>query len=471
MHVGKEVGLLVVLGVHRVKSALAHHEHDALALVPQFLKVYALAVLAQHVVLLKQGGHLVQRLAVHDVVVHLLVVAQRTVIHMHRPHLYVRTCAVQRDSLRRVLHEVVAVTVDVGSAARTVHVEFHQTPFRALANHESNLHPHILTVLAANAHGLGGLVPVLVLHLFRRAGVHHGLVCRDLEALRTVQATHHVALLVRDVAHLQFHLNRAARRGGILREGLEVDVGFRAVHQLQRLAGPPARLPVHVLEGGLHLAVLPVRGVALAVAPAGGAQLQPEVKGRFLHVDTALGHVDIERVFRRAAHQFHALCALLREAVGVCLGAARHRHVLHLLPVLPHTHRGRGNTCIIHGILEGQLLILSGCQPWGAVVGREDATVLERVLRANQGGTAAGLEDVYVDALASQHQVGAGFHLGHHLHRVAAYAETAHRYRETAVGRAAPGHGGRLILATVHIQGDDLRAGALHSVGNDRAFR
>ena len=129
MHVGQEVGLLVVLRVHRVKSALAHHEHDALALITQFLEVDALAVLAQHVVLFKQGSHLVQRLAVHDVVVHLLVVAQRTVIHMHRPHLHVGTRAVQRDSLRRVLHEVVAVTVDVGSAARTVHVEFHQAPF------------------------------------------------------------------------------------------------------------------------------------------------------------------------------------------------------------------------------------------------------------------------------------------------------------------------------------------------------
>ena len=307
MHVGKEVGLLVVLGVHRVKSALAHHEHDALALVPQFLEVYALAVLAQHVVLLKQGGHLVQRLAVHDVVVHLLVVAQRTVIHMHRPHLHVCTRAVKRDSLRRVLHEVIAVTVDVGSAARTVHVEFHQAPFRAFADHEGYLHPHVLTVLTANTHGLGGLVAVLVFNLLRRASVHHSLVCRDLEALRTVQATHHVTLFVCDVAHLQFHLNRAARRSGILREGLEVDVGFCAVHQLQRLAGPPARLPVHVLKGGLHLAVFPVGGVALAVAPAGGAQLQPEVKSRFLHIDTALGHVDIERVFRRAAHQFHGL--------------------------------------------------------------------------------------------------------------------------------------------------------------------
>ena len=307
VHVGKEVGLLVVLGVHRVKSALAHHEHDALALVSQFLEVYALAVLAQHVVLLEQGGHLVQRLAVHDVVVHLLVIAQRTVIHMHRPHLYVRTCTVQRDSLRRVLHEVIAVTVNVGSAARTVHVEFHQAAFRAFADHEGYLHPHVLTVLTANTHGLGGLIPVLVLHFLRRAGVHHGLLCRDLETFHSVQATHHVTLLVCDVAHLQFHLNRAARRGGILREGLEVDVGFRAVHQLQRLAGPPARLPVHVLKGGLHLAVLPVGRVALSVAPAGGAQLQPEVKSRFLHIDTALGHVDIERVFRRAAHQFHGL--------------------------------------------------------------------------------------------------------------------------------------------------------------------
>ena len=54
---------------------------------------------------------------------------------------------------------------------------------------------------------------------------------------------------------------------------------------------------------------------------------------------------------------------------------------------------------------------------------------------------------------------------------MAAYAQTAHRYRETAVGHAAPRHCRRLVLTAVHIQGYNLRAGALHGVGNDRAFR
>ena len=213
-----------------------------------------------------------------------------------------------------------------------------------------------------------------------------------------------------------------------------------------------------------------MRGVALAVAPAGGAQLQPQAKGRFLHVDAALAHVDIERVFRRAAHQFHGLCALLREAVGIGLGAAGHRHVLHLLPVLPHTHRGWGNACVIHGILEGQLLILPDLQSRGQVVGcREDTTVLERMLRANQRCAAAGFEDVHVYALAPERQRLAGFHLCHQLHRVTAYGQTAHGHREAAIGRAAAGHRRAAALNTVHIQEDGLRASALHGVGDDHA--
>ena len=90
----QEVGLLVVLGVHGVETALPHHEHDTLALVPQLLEVDAASVLAQHVVLLEQGGHLVKRCPVHDVVVHLLVVAQRTVIDADDAHLHVGAGAV-----------------------------------------------------------------------------------------------------------------------------------------------------------------------------------------------------------------------------------------------------------------------------------------------------------------------------------------------------------------------------------------
>ena len=191
MHVGKEVGLLVVLGVHRVQSALAHHEHDALALVTQFLEVDAPSVLAQHVVLLKQGGHLVQCLTIYDVVVHFLIISQRTFIHADVTNLHVSTVATQGNPLGCVLHEVVAIAVDVGGAPRAVHVEFHQPAVGTLANHKGNLLPFVLSVLSANANGLGGLVPVLILHFLRRAGVHHRLISRYLEAFRSVQAAQH----------------------------------------------------------------------------------------------------------------------------------------------------------------------------------------------------------------------------------------------------------------------------------------
>ena len=472
MDVGKEVGLLVVLGVHGVEPALTHHQHDALAFVAQLLEVDAVTVFAQHVVLLEQCGHLVQRLAVNDVVVHFLVIAQGAVVHADNAHFHIGACAVYRYALGRVLHEVVAVAVDIGGTARAVHIKLHQTAVGASADHEGNLLPLALAVLSADTYGLLDGVAVLIFHFFGRTSVHHGLVRRDIEALGAVHAAHHVCLLVGDIAHLQLYLDGAAKCSRVLGEGLEVNRRLRTVHQLQGLACPTAGIPVHVLKGGGHTTVLPVRGVVLPVAPAGCCQLQAQVKGSLLHVDAALCHVDIEGIFGGTAHQLHRLRSLLREAVGVGLGASWYAHGLHRAPVLPDGHCRRGHACIIHAVLELQLLILPDLQSRGQVVGcGEDATILERMLRADQWCAAAGFEDVHVYALAPERQRLAGFHLCYQLHRVSAHAQSAHGNGEAAVGGAAPRHGRAVGLDAVHIQEHGLRTGALDGIGDDHAVR
>ena len=143
MHIGEEVRLLVVLGVHRVQSSLAHHQHDALALFAQFLELDAPPIIAQHVILLEECGHLVQCPAVYDMVVHLLIVGQRAVIDPDGAYLHVCAGTVDGDALRAVLHEVVALTVDVRRAPRAVHIQFHQPALGAFADDEGYLHPHV----------------------------------------------------------------------------------------------------------------------------------------------------------------------------------------------------------------------------------------------------------------------------------------------------------------------------------------
>ena len=465
VHIGEEVRLLVVLGVHRVQSSLTHHQHDALALFAQFLEVDAPAVIAQHVILLEECGHLVQCPAVDDMVVHLLIVAQRAVIHPDGAYLHVRAGTVDGDAFRAVLHEVVALTVDVRRAPRAVHIQFHQPALGAFADDEGYLHPHVRAVLSAHADLLGGLPAVLVGYFLGGARVHHRLVGRYPEAFRAAHARHHACVLVRDVGHFHFHLHRAACGGRIGGERHKGNFCLRAIEQLQRITRPAARVPIHAVECRLHAAVFPVCRICLAVAASRRAELQLQPKRRFADVDTTLLHLDVKGIFRRTAYEPHFLCALCREAVGVGLHRPRNAHVLCGSTVHKNGHAGRCAACIIDGILERELLVLPSLQQRGQVVVSKDASVPEDMFRADQRPAAPSLENIHVDTLAAQRQPAPGFHLRHQLHRMTAYRQRAHRNGEAAVGGTAARYRAVLMLLAVHVEKYGLRARSLHGIG------
>ena len=211
----QEVGFLVVLSIHRVQTTSTYHKHDTLALCPKLGKVNALPVIAQHIVLLEQGGHLIQRCPVNDVVVHLLVIGQRTVIHPYDAHLYVCSGAFNRDTLWRVLDEVVTVTIDVSGATCAVYIELHQPAVGTTPDNKGYLLPLVAAILSAYANRLLRGVAFVIFHFFHGASVHHGFVCCNLEALRAVQTAYYAGILVGDIAHLQLHLYGLSACGGI----------------------------------------------------------------------------------------------------------------------------------------------------------------------------------------------------------------------------------------------------------------
>ena len=100
------------------------------------------------------------------------------------------------------------------------------------------------------------------------------------------------------------------------------------------------------------------------------------------------------------------------------------------------------------------------------MVAREDAPVLELVLRTDQGCTAATLEDVEIDTVTAQGELFGSLHLGHHLHGVTAYRQAAHREVEAAVGRTAACHGDSVLLLAVHIERHDLGTRTAHGIGD-----
>ena len=159
-------------------------------------------------------------------------------------------------------------------------------------------------------------------------------------------------------------------------------------------------------------------GVILAVAPACGTQLQLEAVCRFTHFYATLRHFYCKRIFCFSAYQFHVLHSLGSEAVRVGLCGSRHTDRLYRLPVLPYAHDRWYHACIIDHVFKLKLLILAYRQRRCQVIGREDTTVFERVLRADKRRRTSSFEDVYVYTLAPQSQQLAHLVLCHKLHCV-----------------------------------------------------
>ena len=101
--VHRNLKLLVVRLVHQVH--VAHDSHHALAHCPQLVDVNVCALVVHHLVLFEQHHHLVACRTVHHIVRQLLIITQRTVIHTHVPHLYIRTLARDPDVRRFCLEQ------------------------------------------------------------------------------------------------------------------------------------------------------------------------------------------------------------------------------------------------------------------------------------------------------------------------------------------------------------------------------
>ena len=321
--VGQEVRLLVVLGIDVVELVLANDAQHALSLREQAVHVHVTGV-AQDVVLLVELHHRVGVIRVHHRVLQLLVVSEGPAVDPDGTQFHVGARAVDGNLLRRLLLKAERGVVDIGTRAVAVHVELHQTVLRGRAHRQRHLHHVTVGVVGGELHVTRYQLVVLVGIGHRLARAETRLLCGDKEPLAAADAAHHRSRAVGNIADLQRQLYRKTGRFHVGGEGLVADHGLRAVRQLQRLAGPAAAAPVHILERGLHAAGLPDTGIALPVAAPGSVQLQQQAVGGLGNVHTAFGHVHRQAVGRRTQLQLQGLHAFFREAVGVGLHATRH---------------------------------------------------------------------------------------------------------------------------------------------------
>ena len=463
--IGQEVRLLVVLGIDVIELVRPHDAQHALPLREQAVHVH-IAGVAQDVVLLVELHHRVGILRVHHRVLQLLVVTEGTAVDPDGTQFHVGARAVHRDLLRSLLLEAERGVVDIGTRAVAVHVELHQTVLRGRAHRQSHLHHVTVGVVGGELHVTRYQLAVLVGIGHRLARTETRLLRGDKEPLAAADAAHHRSRAVGNIAHLQRKLYREPGGLHVGGEGLVPDGGFRTVSQLQRLAGPTAAAPVHILERGLHAAGLPDTGIALPVAAPGSVQLQQQAVGGLGDIHTAFGHVHRQAVGRGTQLQLQGLNALLGEAVGVGLHATRHADGAREAAVTPDLHRRGGDRRVVGHEVEGALLVTPALYRRDGMSGTgDDPPVGVDDLRADERRTAPPFQKVHIDALAFQRQP-VGLHLGHDLHRVAAHRQAGHGQAERPVGGTAARHRVRLLLNTVHPQRHRLGTRAGHGIGD-----
>ena len=463
--VGQEVDLLVVCLVHLVKAAFPHNAHHALALGPEFVNVHV-ACLTDDVILAPQLHHLISRGGIHHAVLQLLVVSQRTVIDAYVSHFKVGSVAVQRDAYWRVLLEVVAAVIDVGTGTVAVHVEFHQPPVGTLADDECHLQPDVRGELRAYLYLAARVLAVLVGVVQDGAGLDARLHGSHAQALSAAHAADHLCHAVAHVAHFELHLDGLARNPGVGLEKLTADDGLRAVRQQQRVTRPAVALPVKALERRSNAVRLPSGGIALTVAATRRAQFHGQPIGGLADVNAALRHVHVEGVGRLTHGEDHGLPSLVREAVLIVLRRPCHAHRLHHAPVVADGQFCRCGSGVIGHERKRALLILSHAnRRLGIFRGRHDASVGIGHHQPYERNISAALEYVDVYTLALQCQTVPGIHLRHHLYVVPSHAQTAHGDVEAPIRRAASRHALRASLIAVHIEKNGLRAAAAHAVG------
>ena len=435
--------------------------HHALPL-GQNLGNVVLAVF-QHIVVLVLGKHLLRGHAVHNVVVHLLIVADRTVVHPHASQLQVRTCAVEGDTHRGVLDKVVRGVVDVRFLPRAVDVELHQPVLAPCPYHKGHLHPGVLGEGLFHSHHARLLFLVLVGVGDARTRQQRCLGTGDMESLPAAHAADYVRRPVDDVAHLELELDGLAVEGRVFAavEWQEVDVYPRPVPHHQRVSIPSATLPVEIVELGRDSSAGPLCRVAFIIATPGCQQLHHQPCRRLAHVDAACRHLDVELVFRQSAHKPLRDSSRTRGSHRVALTAAPYREGLglHASPVFGHL-RPRVLR-VVHEPVEPHARVLGGGQRGCEVLlAVEYGAVPAREQQPDERGVLPRFQYVDISTLRKQPVI-----FGHQLQHMPPCGKPRGSQRELPVGGTGPRDGlGHRGCPTVHIQAHLFRAAALQGV-------
>ena len=249
VNINRNLELLVVRLIEQVD--ITYDTHHTLALLSQLLDVNVVTFIVHHIILLEEYNHLIQGLAVNDIVIQLLIIVQRTVIHSDVADGYVCIVRYYRDINRCFLSECISLRELHRTRQFAIHEQFEQSVARFLVYHEGNLVAHIRSELGA--------------YLRSCCGSDSCFLRSQLEAYIFRKTAHHDAVSIGHVTGHDLHLQRTARGGEVCGKWLIPDSDFGTIGKIQRITIPSVTAPVEALEGCADALIVPFSWVLLRV--------------------------------------------------------------------------------------------------------------------------------------------------------------------------------------------------------------